>query len=194
MPSPLPVTVVVLGPDRVGKSTLVENTHEMLRSKDIDVRKLHFSGPLPHDNSPIDQYTRPFNLELEARPEVILCDRGFSEVCFYERFRRRVEISHEWAQSAESYFSSRSRSIHVFLIDRAWGWAQPFHVKEIEEQYPDSTPYFRSKQLEVRRLEHNEYYKHMDEYLSKYSLLPHKRITPLTKLESLHELVVGDLT
>lgn len=168
-----PVTAVLLGADRVGKSTIVSNTIERFRRKDVDATALHFSGPQPHHSSPIQQYIGPFDSVIETMPEFVICDRGFSEVCFYDEFRRRITISHEWAQSAESYFLERSQRLHVFLVERDWEWSQPHHLTEVMNQYPNASAWWIRNQMEARKAEHYAYYNYMHEYLNNYSLLPH---------------------
>lgn len=168
-----PVTAVLLGADRVGKSTIVSNTLERFKRKDVDATALHFSGPQPHHSSPIQQYIGPFDLVIETMPEFVICDRGFSEVCFYDEFRRRITISHEWAQSAESYFLERSQRLHVFLVERDWEWSQPHHLTEVMNQYPNASAWWIRNQMEARKAEHYAYYDYMHEYLNNYSLLPH---------------------
>jgi hypothetical protein len=168
-----PVIVVVLGADRVGKSTLVEKTKEEFQKQNIDATTLHFSGPRPHHDSPIQQYIEPLDLTLDSMPEVILCDRGFSEVCFYDKFRRHVDISEEWAQAAESYFSSKASKVHVFMVKREWEWSKPHHIVEIKQEQPDASLYYIRNQLAMREAEHYAYYEYMENYLKNYSLLGH---------------------
>lgn len=188
--SSYPKTIVVLGADRVGKSTTVENTYKDLVERDICVRALHFSGPQPHHHSPIQQYLDPFQAALEEQAQVVLCDRGFSEVCFYGKFRRHIEISEEWANSAESFFASYSSMIKVFLIERTWEWSLPLHIIEINELYPDCSDYFMNMQLQVRKKEHEEYYAYMRDYLTHRSLLSDVTIlSPSTKSFSLADVV-----
>lgn len=174
----LPRIVAVLGPDRVGKSTFVENSYATI-SEFTKVEKLHFSGPQPHHNNPIDQYIEPLNKIMAANAaEYILCDRGFSEVCFYEKFRRNIVISEQWAVAAESYFFSVSKSIDILVIERDWEWAKKNHIKEIEELYPKASPYYKRNQLLVREEEHVQYYNYMKDYLEKVSTLPYQIICP----------------
>jgi len=173
-----PIIIVVLGADRVGKSTIVSKTLEQYKDIGTDATALHFSGPQPHHNSPIEQYTQPLDTVLDTMPEVIICDRGFSEVTFYDKFRRHVDISEEWAFAAESYFASRASKVHVFLFKRSWEWSRPHHIVEIREQYPAATPYFIRNQLLMREAEHLAYYEYMEDYLKNRSLLPHKIINP----------------
>lgn len=171
-----PTTAVILGADRVGKSTLISYALERFKRRDVDAMTLHFSGPKPHHSSPIEQYIEPFDIALDSMPEFILCDRGFSEVCFYDRFRRHVDISHEWAQAAESYFLCKSKAVHVFLLKRSWEWSKPHHIKEIVEQQPDATAWWIKNQLEMREAEHYAYYEYMQEYLDNLSLLPYTKL------------------
>lgn len=168
-----PVIIVVLGADRVGKSTLVSRTLEEFQNQNIDASALHFAGPQPHHDSPIRQYIEPLECTLDTYPEVVICDRGFSEVCFYDKFRRHVLISEEWAHSAESYFSSKASKVHVFMIKRDWEWSRPHHIVEIRQQQPDASLYYVRNQLEMRQAEHYAYYEYMEDYLKNRSLLDH---------------------
>jgi hypothetical protein len=174
-----PKIFAVLGADRVGKSTFIESSYCTIGAFNKNVHKLHFSGPKPEHNTPIDQYIFPLNeLIKEKSPEFILCDRGFSEVCFYEKFRRNIVISDEWAVAAESYFKAISDQIHVLMIQRDWEWSHPKHIQEIDKLYPDASNYFKRNQLLVREKEHVEYYNYMLNYLEHTSTLPFQVIKP----------------
>jgi hypothetical protein len=190
LPMSKPVTVVLLGADRVGKSTIIWNTLERFRRRDIDATSLHFSGPKPHHTNPIEQYIEPFDSALETMPEFILCDRGFSEVCFYDDFRRHIPISHEWAQAAESYFMKRSSDVKVFLLKREWEWSQPHHLVEVREQYPDATAWWIKNQMKAREAEHHAYYDYMHNYLNNHSLLPHTVLCDPTQDFNLFDCLV----
>jgi hypothetical protein len=174
-----PIIVSVLGADRVGKTTAVNMLAQDLDQKmAVKSTKLHFSGPQPHHNSPIEQYITPLDEALNSSPRVIICDRGFSEVCFYEKFRRHIDISEEWAIAAESYFLSKSMNTHVFLIRREWEWCKYHHHLEIVQQFPDASPYFINNQLLIREKEHFAYYDYMEYYLKHKSLLNPRILTP----------------
>lgn len=174
----LPRIIAVLGPDRVGKSTLVDNSYNVI-NEFANVEKLHFSGPQPHHNSPIEQYIEPLNkVTSRDTAEYILCDRGFSEVCFYEKFRRNIIISPEWAVAAESYFFAVSKSLDILVVERDWEWAKENHIKEINELFPSATPYYKRNQLLVREEEHKQYYAYMKNYLENISTLPYQIIRP----------------
>lgn len=184
-----PKIFVILGADRVGKSTFIDNSYEFLTGS-TTAAKLHFSGPQPHHNSPIDQYIEPINaLELD-KVRYVLCDRGFSEVCFYEKFRRNIVISEQWAVAAESYFQSVSSDIQVFMIEREWEWSLPKHIEEINELFPDASHYYKRNQLLVREEEHKQYYAYMNSYLSTVTTLPYQIIQPSINESILNYCVV----
>jgi hypothetical protein len=173
-PTTKPVIAVILGADRVGKSTLINKLKTQLEnSHALDISSLHFSGPQPHHHTPIQQYTDPLDALLQDwTPQVILCDRGFSEVCFYDKFRRNIDTTEEWALASESYFASRACRIKVFLLKKEWETCKPFHLAEIKEQNPDSSLYYQNCALRSREVEHYSYYKYMDKYLKEVSLIP----------------------
>lgn len=181
----LPYIITVLGPDRVGKSTLVNNLKStaIASNKFESVDCLHFSGPKPYHNDPIQQYLIPFNSYLKktidtnsVSDNLLLCDRGFSEVCFYDSFRRNIDINDEWAMSAESYFYENCKDIEVFLISRDWDWCLPHHEKEILEQHKHEwiSLWHMNNLLSVRKKEHKAYYDYMLNYLFNKSLLKNK--------------------
>jgi len=185
-----PTTFVVLGPDRVGKTTLVNNTHAFLKAKGQGKPQiLHFSGPKEYHNSPIDQYIDPIAPINFEEVRYLICDRFGSEVCFYENFRRRLTISDEWAISAESFYDDISEEIHVFLVQRDWEWAKPHHIVELKQLYPSGTKYFLNQQLAVRKLEHEMYYDYMIDYLENKSILNYKVIAPSSPVSTLFEFI-----
>ena len=174
--------IVVLGPDRVGKSTYTKALQQAFQTEGVSTRILHFDGPKPYHDSPVQMYLEPLDEIIatvkHSRPEVVICDRGFSEVCFYDKFRRQVYTSEQWALHAESVFSSHCKSLDVFLIKREWDWVKPHHRKEIDEIHPYATNYFKSMQLQNRMNEHHEYYEYMEDYLQNRSSLDYKVISP----------------
>lgn len=165
-----PKCVAVMGPDRVGKSTLIENLKDYLLENNKKVEVLHFSGPKPEHNSPIDQYTHPLEQALSNSPDFIICDRFGAEVCFYEDIRRNIRISEEWAKTCESYFMSRT-NLDVYLVQRPWSWSLPHHKEEILSLYPQSTEWFIDMQLQNRHYEHISYYAYMESFMEKGSIV-----------------------
>lgn len=158
--------LLVLGPDRVGKSTLINKLSEYLI---LDSKKhlvLHFDGPKPHHSTPIHQYILPINKALDMGSEWVLCDRGGAEVCFYEKYRRNIDIDHAWTQRFEEYVETNFAWHKTILIKRDWEWCRPRHIEEINRLWPNCTDYWRNSQLNMRKAEHECYYEYMDRYFS----------------------------
>lgn len=170
-----PKCIAIMGPDRVGKSTLIENLKNHLEGDGKKVEVLHFSGPKSHHNSPIDQYTQPLENALFRDPDYVICDRFGAEVCFYEDVRRHVTISEEWAKTCESYFMSRT-DLDVYMVKRDWVWSLPHHKEEILYFYPESTSWFMDMKLKERHYEHISYYAYIESYMEKGSIIPHWNI------------------
>ena len=80
--------------------------------------------------------------------------------------------------AAESYFFAVSKSIDILVVERSWEWAKENHIKEINELFPDATPYYKRNQLLVREEEHKQYYAYMKNYLENISTLPYQIIQP----------------
>jgi GTPase SAR1 family protein len=158
--------IIVLGADRVGKSTLISSLYSHF-SKDYTTECLHFSGPQPHHNSPIDQYL--LELERVKTSELVLCDRGGAEVCFYEKYRRNHNIPIRWAKLFEKYLKDNFTSFQYVLLKREWAWCMSKHVSEIMALNPDCTSWWLDLQLEVRRSEHIAYYKYMNKYFGDHT-------------------------
>lgn len=165
-----PKCIAIMGPDRVGKSTLIQNLKEHLEKNEKKVEVLHFSGPKPYHNSPIDQYTQPLENALFQSPDFVICDRFGAEVCFYENIRRNVNISEEWAKTCESYFMSRT-DLDVYIVKRDWVWSLPHHKEEILYLYPESTKWFMDMKLQERHYEHISYYAYMESFMEKGSII-----------------------
>lgn len=153
---------MILGADRVGKSTLVGHLQ-----KELNGQIFHFSGPQPEHNSPIDQYIIPLSQSLSSPHENIICDRGGCEVCFYEAYRRGIEIDISWVHSFESWCLSNFSNVFVIVVRKDWDRLMiRRHLNELSELYPNATSWYKMSQLTARENEHNDYYEYMYDYFS----------------------------
>lgn len=174
-------TVVVLGADRVGKTSLIERSMETTVSRGKTPYRLHFSGILPHHNSPIDQFLDPLSLgglqDLDI--DVLFCDRFSPDMIFYERYRRQtgghpVEYSHV----VESTYMSKSESLHVILLNPQWnGTMEQRHRDELVSDYPRASEWWIRQMISQRKQEHTEYYQFIVNYLFHTSLFKPDQIS-----------------
>jgi hypothetical protein len=166
-------TIIFLGPDRVGKTTLLGKTESMLTQAGFKVATLHFSGIRPHHHSPVDQFRNAF---LELKPPTIdylLIDRFVSDTLFYEPIRMQMpRIDNIYSQEAESMIIDISDRVDVAVISKPWDQdIIDRHVYELRNTNPTCTTYWVNSQLEIRKTEHEKYYEHTRNFFDSISLI-----------------------
>lgn len=185
--------IVVLGADRVGKTTSINATKDFLESAGKSVGVLHFSQVRPEHHSPIDQFITALDgLQTEQElPDYLLIDRFVSDTLFYEHYRNRFEkIDYSWAKSVESRLNSMCDRVSYVMITK--GWDQELierHILEIKQETKyTATDYWIGINLEVRRNEHIAYTQHTGnylEFLKRSGVKVVKKSNQLNLLESL---------
>ena len=166
-------SIIVLGADRVGKSTAVKNSREYLEKSDASVTVLHFSGVAPHHHSPVQQFTDTL-MGLKDRTDFLILDRFVSDTLFYEPYRYQLPPVPDYvALEPESMLRSISEKVSMIIIQHEWYLdLQERHKQEIKEQFPGCSSYWVSQQLEKRRIEHEQYYNHIRRYVNDVTLIP----------------------
>ena len=161
--------LIVLGADRVGKSTLISKVSDHLEANNLSYKSLHFSGPKPHHQSPICQYLDELT-SLHPSLDWVLCDRGGAEVCFYEKIRRNITLDLGWSVKFEEYLKDYYSVVKIVIVKRDWHWSMPKHSDEIYEWFPNCSDYWFMTQMKMRELEHKSYYEFMQHYFSEVSM------------------------
>lgn len=167
-------SVIVLGPDRVGKTSLINNTTAFLRNNtDFDVQTLHFSEIKPEHHSPVDQFRTVLTNIESPGPDFLFLDRFVSDTLFYEETRRQMpRIDPACSQEPESLLLEISNRVDVVILQQ--GWTQEIidrHIWELRNKNPGATTYWVNSQLELRMKEHKNYYIHTAEFFKSNSLL-----------------------
>lgn len=163
--------IIVLGADRVGKSTIIRNTARSMEAGDLKVRVSHFSEIKPHHHSPIQQFEE--EIENYKDLDVVIMDRFVSDTLFYETYRGQMSpISPEFALTVESKVLKLFERISVCLLNHPWDQTMiSRHKEEILNNNLTCTPYWMSKQIERISEEHKHYYEHTKNYLDNWSLI-----------------------
>ena len=180
-------SIVVLGPDRVGKSTLIENTKGSLESGGYRVQCLHFREVQPCHHSPMDQYNRAIDLLRENElPDYLLIDRFVPDTLFYETARSNFPLIDETLpQMVESRLIELSGGLsNISVVHLAYQWSDEIssrHRGEIMEKYPGCTEYWIYINLKRAQAEHDEYNDFVPEYFSLGgSLIPKDNYLPVS--------------
>jgi len=177
-------SIIVLGPDRVGKSTLIENTKKSLMDGGYEVLCLHFREVQPRHHSPIDQYNHLF----DANPKTgyLLIDRFVPDTLFYETFRSNFpQIDKSLARMVESRLIQNSGGVsNIEVVHLDYQWSDEIasrHRAEILEKYPGCTEYWIDINLKRAQTEHEEYNRFVSEYFNLGgSLIPRGNYLPIS--------------
>ncbi len=172
-------TVIVLGADRVGKSTLIRNTEKLIdESNCCSYRTLHFSEVKPHHNSPTEQFFDSLNeVKTAGKPGLLLCDRFSPDTIFYEEHRHQTGAHDvELSRMVESAYMKESEAIYVIFLCPTW--CKEISVRHREELAQlGGSPWWTRRMLEMRREEHNNYQSFMQSYLDQHTLFDKYQIT-----------------
>lgn len=167
-------TIIVLGADRVGKTTAVSNTRELISGYGSSVLQAHFGPVSEKSHSPVQQFTDFIVGVDNIGTDFLLLDRFVPDTLFYEPRRNGFPpIPFEYANEAESMFLESSARLDLVVIRHEWNEdIEKRHLAEISHLYPHRTAYWESINLKAREAEHRAYYEFLDNYLSNYSLIP----------------------
>jgi hypothetical protein len=171
-------TIVVLGADRVGKTTAVKNTREMLEGYGSLVTIAHFGAVSPKSHSPVQQFTDFIGTYDNSACDFLFFDRFVSDTLFYEPYRYQLPpIPDAYASEVESMLMAASSRIDVVLISHAWNDGMvKRHTEEILAKDRGCTGYWVNAQLQKLKAEHEAYYEFTTNYLKNTSIIPQSSI------------------
>ena len=184
-------SIIVLGPDRVGKSTLIENTKKSLVDGGYEVACLHFREVQPHHHSPVEQFDEiqgfdGANLGDTRAVDYLLIDRFVPDTLFYETYRSNFpQIDKSLARTVESRLIELSGKVsNIEVVHLAYQWSDEIasrHRAEILEKYPGCTEYWIDINLKRAQTEHEEYNRFVSEYFNLGgSLIPRENYLPVS--------------
>ena len=166
-------SVIVLGADRVGKTTTVGNSFRYLEETGLTVTVCHFGGVSPKHHSPVQQFVDTLSDIDNETEDYLILDRFVSDTLFYEPYRYQLPPIPDYvAMEPESMLLEMSSRVRVVLIEHEWDIAiRTRHEHEIRVLWPGCTDYWVHSQVEKRRLEHESYYEHTNRYLASTTLI-----------------------
>lgn len=171
-------SIIVLGADRVGKTTVVGNTFRLLQGYGLNPLLAHF-GPVNHkDHSPMQQFVDFIRGVDSIGTDYLLFDRFVSDTLFYEPYRYQLpSIPTHCARETESVLIEASDRVDIVLIRHPWNEdIEQRHRQEVSELWPGCSAYWLDAQVRKRKLEHEMYYEHTEKYLLTETLIPKSRI------------------
>jgi hypothetical protein len=166
--------IIVSGPDRVGKSTLIENISTEL---DGDCFVAHHGPPPQKQENIFDFYREDIRAWRESQKTYAIFDRAYPCSYILEQHRRRNAGHFEDVIDFEIELASAVEEVvHVALL-RPWHWSAPLHIKELRELHPDVAPWFLRDEYIARMQEHQLYTEQLLNFYDNITMFPNVQFT-----------------
>jgi hypothetical protein len=185
-------TVIILGADRVGKTTVIDKSIELITSCNLyKYVALHYSEIKPQFHSPIEQFLTPLKSFNPYDTGLLICDRFSPDTLFYESYRHQTgQYPKEYSHIVESSYLGISEELNVILICPPWtDEIEGRHRKELTSQNPGCSEWWLSRMLGIRKKEHWDYYEFMQDYLQEESLFKDSQLHYHSKIDNIFDVL-----
>lgn len=147
--------IIVSGPDRVGKSTMISGMNQELEG---DCYIAHH-GPPPKDQENIfDFYREDISTWKNSGKTYAIFDRAYPCSYILEQHRRRNAGHFEDVIDFEIELADATDGAVVHLgIFRPWYWSAPLHIEEVRAENPGAAPWLIRDEYIARMQEHQVY-------------------------------------
>ncbi len=162
--------IVVSGPDRVGKSTLIQGMSDKLNGKAMVIHH----GPPPTDQENIfDFYRDDIRCWKESDKTVAIFDRAWPCTYILEQHRQKNAGHFEDLIDLELWINEELDGAVVHLAQlRPWHWSAPLHVEEIKDDFP-GYPNWKVRDEYVSRMqEHRIYTEQLQNFYEDITMFP----------------------
>ena len=185
--------IIVSGPDRVGKSTLISKMADELKG---DVIVTHHSAP-PKDQKSIFDFYREDILRWVNQPKKFcIFDRAWPCSFILEQARRNNLGHLEDLIDLELWVNDTVNApvVHVGQF-RPWCWSAPLHVEEIREEakHEDSGWYLRDQYV-TRMQEHEAYQTQLIDFYDRVTMFPSVQLHRTYSASEIHSMCDAALT
>lgn len=165
--------IIVSGPDRVGKSTLIS---EMVEEFGGDCFVAHH-GPPPEDQDNIfDFYREDLDTwDLSGKTHAIF-DRAYPCSYILEQHRRRNAGHFEDVVDFEIQLASRVKDVIHLGMFRPWYWSAPLHIDEVRGENPGAALWRIRDEYIARMQEHQVYTEQIISFYENITMFPNVQI------------------
>jgi ABC-type cobalamin/Fe3+-siderophores transport system ATPase subunit len=170
--------IIVSGPDRVGKSTLIKRMADVIGSHNVEV--VHH-GPPPQDQENIfDFYRKDVEKWAESGKELAIFDRAWPCSYILEQHRRRNAGHFEDVIDFEIWLNDLIDAPVVHLAQfRPWCWSAPLHIEELKEE--GFKGWMLRDEYIARMQEHRVYTEQLQTFYEDITMFPNVQLTQSTE-------------
>jgi len=166
--------IIVSGPDRVGKSTLIAKLANVLE----DCTVAHHSAPPKNQANIFDFYKQDILKWMASKKEHCIFDRAWPCSFILEQFRRNNLGHLEDLIDLELWVNEMVSDsvVHVGQF-RPWHWSAPLHVEELhdEAEHEDADWYIRDQYI-TRMQEHEAYQTQLLDFYDRVTMFPNVQL------------------
>ena len=170
--------IVVSGPDRVGKSTLIQRMAEDLGADTTYVA--HHSAPPKDQESIFDFYKKDIEDWLCGPKKFAIFDRAWPCSYILEQHRRRNFGHVEDVIDFEIWLNDKIGAVVHLAQFRPWHWSAGLHLEELREEQPDIAAWALRDELISRMTEHKVYTETLQQFYEDITLFPNVMLTEST--------------
>ncbi len=164
--------IIVSGPDRVGKSTLID---AMVKELDGDCYVAHH-GPPPSDQKNIFDFYREDIGRWGLKQPYAIFDRAYPCSYILEQHRRHNAGHFEDVIDFEIELADQVDHVVHLAVFRPWHWSAPLHVKELREMFPDAAPWYIRDEYVARMQEHELYTQQLINFYENITMFPNVQL------------------
>jgi len=162
--------IIVSGPDRVGKSTLISKMAQELMG---DCYVAHH-GPPPNNQERIFDFFRDDIAKWKDSGKTCgIFDRAYPCSYILEQHRRRNAGHFEEVIDLEIEISETTGGSAVHLgVFRPWHWSASLHLEEVRAENPDASRWFIRDEYIARMQEHQLYTEQILNFYENITMFP----------------------
>ena len=166
--------LVVSGPDRVGKSTLIGEIVDALGSENCAV--YHHGAPDPRETDVFAKYREEVGFTPESKH--IIFDRGWPCTYILEQLRKRNSGHFDALIDLEMWMNDTVETgiLHVGQL-RPWNWSAPLHLEELREEKSESPDWVIRDEYVTRMTEHKQYTEQLMDFYEDITMFPNLTLT-----------------
>jgi hypothetical protein len=185
--------IVVSGPDRVGKSTLIKQMSDTVGGKAFVA---HHSAPPNNQLNIFDFYKadiRRWKQNQHNQP-IAIFDRAWPCSYILEQHRRRNAGHFEDVIDFEMWLNDEVGAVCHLAQFRPWHWSAGLHIEEIREENPKAATWFIRDELIARMQEHQIYTEQLQTFYENVTMFPNVQLTSTVPATAAIELCRNALT